>query len=316
MSYPPSATKTWTSEILHATDLNNEFVAVRQQLTPENINDFSSNVSQAQTTSDPYPAGVVSLASDLSGEIARIRYVLAQITGESAWYVDPDSSIASLVSSGVSSITMNGEASRKWIAPGTCTISIASPAVVSKTGHGMSIGDPVVFTTTGALPTGLTAGFGAVYWIITDGFTADAFQVSTQPGGSAVNTSGTQSGTQSVERAAALNFGAVTAGDRIFISGRASAALVTGAATGYIRVYAIKASGATATGVFGVDGTSIEAVCTSIAGASLIVNPTVSGVYQVTGNGNLQILVAYAKDAGTSMGSTGTQIHGFFLKKQ
>ena len=45
----------------------------------------------------------------------------------------------------------------------TVTISIATPGVVSWTGHGLAIGAAVVFTTTGALPTGLTAG--TVYWI-------------------------------------------------------------------------------------------------------------------------------------------------------
>jgi len=75
----------------------------------------------------------------------------------------------------------------------TVTISIASPAVVSWTAHGLAIGDCVYFATTGALPTGITAG--TPYYIITAGFGADNFQISATPGGAAVNTSGTQSGT-------------------------------------------------------------------------------------------------------------------------
>jgi len=46
-----------------------------------------------QITADPYPAGATSRASDLSGELARIRYVLAQITGETYWYIDPTTSL-------------------------------------------------------------------------------------------------------------------------------------------------------------------------------------------------------------------------------
>lgn len=75
----------------------------------------------------------------------------------------------------------------------TVTISIASPAVVSWTAHGLAIGDCVYFATTGALPTGITAG--TPYYIITAGFGADSFRISATLGGSAVNTSGTQSGT-------------------------------------------------------------------------------------------------------------------------
>jgi len=79
---------------------------------------------------------------------------------------------------------------------GTFTVTIASPAVFSYTAHGLAAGDKVIFSTTGALPTGLTAG--TTYFVISSGLTANAFEVSTTDGGSAVNTSGTQSGTHSV----------------------------------------------------------------------------------------------------------------------
>lgn len=75
----------------------------------------------------------------------------------------------------------------------TVTVTIASPAVFTKTAHGLSAGDPIIFSTTGALPTGLTAG--TVYYVIAAGLMADAFEVSTSVGGAAVNTSGSQSGT-------------------------------------------------------------------------------------------------------------------------
>lgn len=75
---------------------------------------------------------------------------------------------------------------------GTITVDIATPATVSWAGHGLAIGTPIAFTTTGALPTGITAG--TIYYIISTGFTANAFQISTTFGGTAVNTSGTQSG--------------------------------------------------------------------------------------------------------------------------
>lgn len=74
----------------------------------------------------------------------------------------------------------------------TVTITIATPGVVSWTAHGLGAGDPVVFRTTGALPTGLTAG--TVYYVISAGLTANAFEVAATPGGAAINTSGSQSG--------------------------------------------------------------------------------------------------------------------------
>jgi hypothetical protein len=60
--------------------------------------------------------------------------------------------------------------------------------------HGMEDQSTVTFTTTGALPTGLSAS--TVYYILNK--TANTFQVSATPGGSAINTSGSQSGTHTV----------------------------------------------------------------------------------------------------------------------
>lgn len=78
---------------------------------------------------------------------------------------------------------------------GTFTVTIASPGVFTKTGHGYAVNDPIVLSTTGALPTGLTAG--TVYYVKTTP-TADTFTVSATAGGAAINTSGGQSGTHSV----------------------------------------------------------------------------------------------------------------------
>jgi len=74
------------------------------------------------------------------------------------------------------------------------TISIASPCVVTADGHGIADHEIIKFTTTGALPTGLTA-FTYYYCDYVD---ADHFRVTAAIGGANINTSGSQSGTQSV----------------------------------------------------------------------------------------------------------------------
>lgn len=83
------------------------------------------------------------------------------------------------------------------------TITIATPAVVSITAHGLTQGQPFKFRTTGALPTGLIAG--RTYYVGNNGFTVNSFQVTTTYYGTAVNTSGTQSGIQSVEIGRTVN---------------------------------------------------------------------------------------------------------------
>jgi len=79
---------------------------------------------------------------------------------------------------------------------GTCTMTIASPAVVSKTGHGYAAGDKILFRTTGALPTGVTAG--TVYFVSATDLTADTFKFSATDGGAVIDTTGTQSGTHTL----------------------------------------------------------------------------------------------------------------------
>lgn len=71
------------------------------------------------------------------------------------------------------------------------TITIASPGVVSWASHTLSNGDPVVLTTSGALPTGLVAG--TTYYVLNQA--AGTFQLAATPGGAAIVTTGTQSGT-------------------------------------------------------------------------------------------------------------------------
>lgn len=71
------------------------------------------------------------------------------------------------------------------------TISVASPGVVTWANHGLSDGTPVVLTTTGALPTGLTAG--TRYFVVSSA--SGTFQVSATKGGAPVVTTGAGSGT-------------------------------------------------------------------------------------------------------------------------
>ena len=81
----------------------------------------------------------------------------------------------------------------------TLTVTIASPAVITKNNHGFVAGDQVVFSTTGALPTGLNNR--TRYYVLSTGLTTNTFRVSTTNGGAAVNTSGSQSGTHFIANA-------------------------------------------------------------------------------------------------------------------
>lgn len=103
----------------------------------------------------------------------------------------------SLAIAGASDASANTKGlSRLSVSPnvtiGVATITIATPAVISKVAHGLTLNDTIQFTTTGALPTGLLAS--TTYYVISAGLAADSFRISTTLGGSAINTTGSQSG--------------------------------------------------------------------------------------------------------------------------
>jgi hypothetical protein len=78
---------------------------------------------------------------------------------------------------GSSQVTFVAAGSAVTLAPSsTVTITNATPAVVSWTAHGLPAGTPIVLSTTGALPAGLTAG--TTYYVSSAGLTANAFELS------------------------------------------------------------------------------------------------------------------------------------------
>ena len=79
----------------------------------------------------------------------------------------------------------------------TASVTIATPAQVTATDH-YTEGAPIVFETSGALPTGITTG--TTYYV--RNYVSGVFNVSATPSGTLINTSGSQSGTQSISQRA------------------------------------------------------------------------------------------------------------------
>lgn len=104
-----SRIKTWSSlEDVIYSDLNAEFDNVITNFVPLMIDDYSTNVSQMQTVSDPGEVGTESLATTLAGEIARLRNMIKEITGEDQWYETPVASLTGLSSAvGTTGFTAN-----------------------------------------------------------------------------------------------------------------------------------------------------------------------------------------------------------------
>lgn len=86
---------------------------------------------------------------------------------------------------------------------GTFTVTIGSPGVFAMFRHGLVAGDAIVLETTGTLPSGLASN--TTYYVIGTNLGPNLFSVSETPGGSAINTSGSQSGTHTLRSLTARN---------------------------------------------------------------------------------------------------------------
>lgn len=94
-----SRLKTWVSnEVLTASDLNAEFNNLLNNMTPTGIDDASASVSDMQAVTNPGGVGSESQATDLLGELKRLRYKVKEIIGGAQWY---STSVGSLSTGGV-----------------------------------------------------------------------------------------------------------------------------------------------------------------------------------------------------------------------
>ncbi|MEE8208244.1 MAG: hypothetical protein V3T88_04720 [Nitrosomonadaceae bacterium] len=70
----------------HYNTANNEHI---NNNIPTSIDDYSTNVTQMQATSDPGNVGTESLATTAAGNFERLRFLLQEITQEPQWYSTP-----------------------------------------------------------------------------------------------------------------------------------------------------------------------------------------------------------------------------------
>ena len=96
------------------------------------------------------------------------------------------------------------------------TISIGANATITWANHGLPISAPIVFSTTIALPTGITAG--TTYYILSTSYATGSFRISTAVEGSAVTTSGSQSGVQTCTATELTAAGAADTDTRAFVA--------------------------------------------------------------------------------------------------
>jgi len=148
----------------------------------------------------------------------------------------------------------------------TATFTGSSPVIAAT--NAFAAGQQVSFSTTGALPTGITAN--TVYFVLSTGLSTSQFEVSLTPGGAAVTPSTAGTGTQTVNYlsstftiladtvATSGATGTMNSGNARYIYSFGQGALPTG--TGYGSGYYGQGGYGTGTAVTPSQGTEIDAV--------------------------------------------------------
>jgi len=79
-----------TGQTITASERNNEFDNVINNMTPDGVDDASANLAAMQATTDPSGG---SLATDMRGEIKRLRFQIKVLGGLTNWYDTPTSTL-------------------------------------------------------------------------------------------------------------------------------------------------------------------------------------------------------------------------------
>lgn len=295
----------WVSnQVLTAAALNGEFNNILNNAAIVDMVGYSANVGQMQSMVSPGGVGTESLAGSGAAEVQRLRYMMAFLSGATNWYDSTGRSLGAgllavqtadivagavtqakraalgQVTSGTSGpfLLTSGSATAHAVKPPaeTCTITIASPAVVTiGNTQNAALNDPVVFTTSGALPTGITAG---TTYYVSNIINVTTFNFSATVGGANVVTTGTQSGTQTITYQG-LSVTITTTGRMVMLalvddssdSVTAGTTNINGGAGVTSGIYAGAASNSLAL------GTPLQASLQLLRGASVIASPQLGG---------------------------------------
>jgi hypothetical protein len=85
-----------TGTILTATIYNTDHQNHIDNGIPTMLDDYSSNATEMRTQTDPGESGSESLPTNLAGELARLRYAIAELKGTTYWYQTADTDVNTL----------------------------------------------------------------------------------------------------------------------------------------------------------------------------------------------------------------------------
>jgi hypothetical protein len=108
---------------------NAEFQNIITQLDAQHLSGDGATLSAYQATASPGGLGTEILSSTISDDIKRLRFMLAEITGEAEWYISPSTKLNSKEPGSISNLGMT-------LSSGVLTVTDASGASLSALNYG------------------------------------------------------------------------------------------------------------------------------------------------------------------------------------
>ena len=188
---------------------NGTGLSIKGAKTHKLLENYTVSFESTGTLPSPLVSGTIYYV--LSSDLTDTEFAISTIKNGTAISVAGGSGVHSLSLEGVTltnirenynyidlTLWQPGEFTSDYPTGRAATISIASPAVISLASHGFTAGTVIKFTNSlgGVLPTGLSTNNN--YFVLSAGLGAGSFRVSLEPGGTAVDTTGSQSGTHYV----------------------------------------------------------------------------------------------------------------------
>lgn len=112
-------------------NLDNDNISATAAIEPSKIDGYSDDLTEMRTQTDPYPSSAESQASDLRGELARIRFVLKTMLGKTYWYQGSVQGVQAFTTGDVKA-TLKSSADTGWVMLDDGTIGDGSSNATSR----------------------------------------------------------------------------------------------------------------------------------------------------------------------------------------
>lgn len=144
-------------QLITAALWNGEYANLYNNFTPAGVDDYSVTDGQMQTQTNPFPGSVISRPTALAGELERLRFVVAGITGLTYWYQPPALTIPQISTFNLGHTHTGGADGTQIPTGGIVDLAITTAKLAAGAVTDVKVADVATTKLTGTIATGQIA---------------------------------------------------------------------------------------------------------------------------------------------------------------